>query len=62
VQRGESRHVWKLSRRQKKGGVFIIFALLIALVAINSYTSGNVQLAQGLGVVAVVAFLLGLSD
>lgn len=52
----------KLSRRKKKGGTFILFGAIIAVLAYSSYINGNIQLAQGLALVAIIAFLLGILD
>jgi hypothetical protein len=62
VQRGESSHAWKLSRRQKKSGTYLIVAIVLGFFAYARWTAGDSQTAAIIGVIAVVVALLGLSD
>jgi hypothetical protein len=62
VQRGELRAECKLSRQQKKSGMYLVVAAVLGLFAYNTYSSGNQQLGIGLGILAVIAILMGLSD
>jgi hypothetical protein len=62
VQRGEPESRWKLSRRQKRSGTYLLVALLVGAFAYTRYTAGDVQTAAFIGVIAIVIALLGLSD
>lgn len=62
MQGGDKVSERKLSRRQKKGGTYLIIAAILGLLAYGSYNSGNIQLAQGFGVLALLAILIGVVD
>lgn len=62
MQGGDSASGSKLSRRQKKGGTYVIIALVLGFLAWSSYQGGNTQLAQGLGLLAFLAFVFGVLD
>jgi len=62
VQGGDKSSESKLSRRQKKGGTYVIVAIILGLLAWSSYNTGNAQLAQGFGILAFLALLVGILD
>lgn len=62
VQRGETESRWNLSRRQRKGGVYFIAAIILGLLSYSSYSNGNTQLAGGLVLLALLALIMGFSD
>ena len=62
MNRGETQSEWNLSRRQKKSGTYLIVAAILGLLALNSYLSGNMQLAQVLGFLAFIVLLVGIVD
>jgi hypothetical protein len=60
VQRGESLDRWKLSRRQRKGGLSLIIGVVLGAFAYTRYVAGDIQGAEVIGFLAIVAILLGL--
>ncbi len=62
VQRGESQSRWKLSRRQRKGGLSLVIGLILAAFAYTRYMAGDIQGTEVIGFLAIVAIVLGLRD
>ena len=62
VQRGERKSELTLSRRQKKGGLSLFIGLLLGAFAYTRFMAGDMQGAEVIGFLAVVAIVLGLRD